>query len=137
MWYKLYLLTGLILLVISLSLLKQTINFIGKSEKAIGTVVSLEADDGAYSPVFEIKIKEHLPVVYELPAASNPPAWDIREQATFLYDRENPEEVRMMSYFWLFNWTIVLMALAIPLLIVGGGYFILQPRIKEVNESYF
>ncbi|MBO9731463.1 MAG: hypothetical protein J7623_22675 [Chitinophaga sp.] len=137
MWYKLYLLTGLILLAISLTLLKQSIDYIGRSERAIGTVVSMELSDGAYSPVFEIKVKKHPPVVYELPASSNPPSWHIGEQATFLYDTEKPDEVRMMSYFWIFSWTIVLMAIAIPLLIIGGGYFFLQPRIEKVNESYF
>jgi Protein of unknown function (DUF3592) len=133
MLYKLCLLTGLILLVVSLYKLKQSIDFIRRSERAIGTVTSLEESDGAYSPVFAVKTKENGQIIYHHAAASNPADWVIGEEAVFLYDPENPRSARMMSYFWLFDWAIVLMALAIPLMIAGGGYYLLNPLIRLQN----
>lgn len=129
MWYKLYLLTGLILLATSIYKLKQSIDFIGRSERTIGTVISMEENDGAYSPVFAVKTKEHGEVIYHHAAASHPPAWDIGEEATFLYDPGNPQSATMMSYFWLFNWAILFLAVAVPLIIIGAGYYLLRPLI--------
>ncbi|NLR59374.1 DUF3592 domain-containing protein [Chitinophaga polysaccharea] len=130
MWYKLYLLAGIILLTVSLYKFKQSIDFIRRSERAVGTVISLEDIDGAYSPVFAVKTKENDQIIYHHAAASNPAAWDIGEEATFLYDPGNPGSATMMSYFWLFNWAILFLAIAIPLVIVGAGYFLLSPLIR-------
>lgn len=130
MWYKLYLLTGLILLATSIYKLKQSIDFIGRSERTIGTVISMEENDGAYSPVFAVKTKENGEVIYHHAAASHPPAWDIGEEATFLYDPGNPQSAAMMSYFWLFNWAILFLAVAIPLIIVGTDYYLLRPLLR-------
>lgn len=130
MWYKLYLLTGFILLTASLYKLKQSIDFVGRSERTIGIVTSLEDIDGAYSPVFTVKTKEHGQIIYHHAAASHPATWDIGEEAVFLYDPANPHSATMMSYFWLFNWAILFLAVAIPLIIVGAGYYLLGPLIR-------
>ncbi|MGO4293005.1 hypothetical protein [Chitinophaga sp. RAB17] len=135
MLYKLYLLAGLILLAVSLYILKQSVDFIGRSERAIGTVTSLEEIDDAYSPVFTVKTKENGEVIYHHPTSSKPASWDVGEEATFLYDTENPRSVRMMGYFWLFNWTIISMATAIPLIIVGAGYYFLSPLTRWPDKS--
>jgi len=129
MLYKLCLLTGFILLTVSLYKLKQSLDFIRRSEQAIGTVTSLEESDGAYSPVFAVKTKESGEIIYHHAAASKPADWAVGEEAIFLYDPGNPDSARMKSYFWLFDWAIVLMALAIPLMIAGGGYYLLNPLI--------
>lgn len=130
MWYKLYLLTGIILFAVSLYQFKQSFDFIGRSERTVGTVISLEDNDGAYSPVFAVKTKENGQIIYHHAAASNPAAWDIGEEAIFLYDPGNPHSATMMRYFWLFNWAIVFLAVAVPLIIVGAGYFFLSPLIR-------
>ncbi|NLR81035.1 DUF3592 domain-containing protein [Chitinophaga eiseniae] len=130
MWYKLYLLTGVVLLAVSLYKFKQSIDFIRRSERTVGTVISMEDIDGAYSPVFAVKTKENGQIIYHHAAASHPPAWDIGEEATFLYDPGSPHSATMMSYFWLFNWAILFLAVAIPLIIVGAGYYLLRPLIK-------
>ena len=130
MWYKLYLLTGFILLTASLYKLKQSIDFVGRSERTIGIVTSLEDIDGAYSPVFTVKTKEHGQIIYHHASASHPATWDIGEEAVFLSDPANPHSATMMSYFWLFNWAILFLAVAIPLIIVGAGYYLLGPLIR-------
>lgn len=132
----LYLLTGLILFAVSLYQLKQSVAFISRSERAIGTVTSLEDVDGAYAPVFEVKTRENGHIIYHHASASKPSSWAVGEEAIFLYDPANPSSATMMSYFWLFSWAIVLMAIAIPLIIVGAGYYLLRPFTKVPDESY-
>lgn len=136
MWYKLYLLTGLLLLAASLYKLKQSVDFIGRSERALGTVTSLDESDGAYAPVFAIMTKENEMLIYHHAAYSSPSSWDVGEKATFLYDPANLRSVRMMDYFWLFNWAIVLMAIAIPLIMAGAGYLLLSP-LTGIEDKRF
>ena len=128
MRYKLLLLTGFILLSLSVYKLKQSVDFINKSEQTTGTVTFLEESDGAYSPVFAVKTKDNGEIIYHHPAATNPASWAVGEEATFLYDPEAPHSATMIGYFWLFSWAIVFMAIAIPLLIIGGGYLLLNPH---------
>lgn len=136
MLYKLYLLAGLILLVVSLYKLKQSVDFISRSERAIGIVTSLEEIDGAYSPVFTVKTKENGQIIYHHSSASKPAGWDVGEEAIFLYSPGDPRSATMMSYFWLFSWAIVFIAIAIPLIIVGGGYYLLNPLTTGPDKSY-
>lgn len=135
MWYRLSLLTGFILLAVSFYNLEQSLSFIGRSERATGTVTSFEEVDGAFAPVFTITTKDDSQIIYHHASASNPAAWDIGETAIFLYDPQNPGSARMMKYFWLFSWTIVFMAMAIPLLFIGGGY-ILFNRLTKWEPDY-
>ncbi|RBL89889.1 DUF3592 domain-containing protein [Chitinophaga flava] len=136
MGYKLSLLTGLILLAVSLYKLKQSIDFIGRSERAMGIVISLEEDgDGAYSPVFVVKTKED-EIIYHHSVANSPATWHIGEEAIFLYDPGNPGSVTMMGYFWLFNWTIFSIAIAIPLIIFGLSYYLINPLMRLQDESH-
>lgn len=135
MLYRIFLLTGIVLLLVSLYILKQSVDFINKSERGTGTVTSLEEIDGAYSPVFTVTTKENVQVVYHHAAATNPSAWNIGEEAIFLYDPANPASVRMMSYFWIFNWSLLFMVAAVPLIIIGAGYFLLSPLINRPQEN--
>lgn len=136
MLYKLYLLTGIILLAVSLYILKQSLDFISRSERAIGAVTALQESDRAYSPVFTVKTKENGNITYHHAAASSPSDWAVGEEAVFLYDPANPGTVRMMSYFWLFSWTIVLIGLAIPLIIAGSGYLLLSSLLRTPDQTY-
>lgn len=135
MWYKLYLLTGILLLAASLYKLRQSIDFIGKSKLASGIVTSLDESDGTYAPVFTIMTKEHGELIYHHAAYTGPSAWDVGEEATFLYDPADLRSVTMMEYFLLFSWAINLMAVAIPLIITGAGYLLFSRLIgKEDNR---
>ncbi|HEY9259928.1 DUF3592 domain-containing protein [Chitinophaga sp.] len=135
MLYKLYLLAGLILLAVSLYQLKQSVDFISGSKRVIGTVTSLEEIDGAYSPVFTVTTKENGEIIYHHASASSPAGWSVGEEAIFLYNPENPGSVRLMSYFWLFSWAIFFMGIAIPLIIMGGGYYFLNPLTRWPVKS--
>ncbi|NML40366.1 DUF3592 domain-containing protein [Chitinophaga sp. G-6-1-13] len=133
--HNLCLLAGLILVVVSLYKLRRSVDFITRSEEVRGTVTSLVKDDDAYSPVFTINTKEDGQIIYYHAAASSPSAWDVGEEAGFLYERGNPDSITMKSYFWLFGWSIVLMGFAIPLLIVSIGYLLLRSSITRLPDA--
>lgn len=127
MRYTIFFITGLILISFSLYKLKARIDFIKKSERATGIVTSMTVDDGAYYPVFTVNTKEDGAVVYHHHSGSNPASWAVGDTAAFLYDPGHPSEVIRMTYQDLFGWSIVFMVVGLPLLIIGGGYYLLNP----------
>lgn len=135
MQYKIFLLTGIVLLFVAGYQLKGSIDFIHRSERATGRVTALEMFDGAYSPVFTLQTENGILVEYRHAAASNPPAWDVGEEVMFLYDPENPGSPRMMRYFWIFNWTLLWTAIAVPLIIIGGGHLLLRPLFHVHHQT--
>lgn len=127
MRYLLFLITGLVLLGVSLYNLKAAIDFASKAQRAIGIVTSMVKDEDVYHPVFTVDTKQNGKVTYRH-GGSDPPSWEIGESAMFLYDPAQPSDVRMMTYVDLFGWSIFFMAIAIPLTITGAGYYILNPQ---------
>jgi len=129
MRYLLFLITGLVLLAVSLHNLKADIDFARKARRAIGIVTSMVKDeeDDVYAPVFTVDTKQNGKVTYRH-NGSNPPSWEIGNSAIFLYDPAEPSNIRMMDYVNLFGWSVFFMVVAIPLTIIGAGYYILNPQ---------
>lgn len=136
MMIKLCLLTGILLMAASLYKLNQSLDFIRNSERATGTVTSLEMNDGAYSPVFTVRTKDGTALIYHHAASTKPASWQVGEEAVFLYDPAEPGSLRLMRYFWIFNWSIILMALAVPFIIGSVGYYWLHPLTTLPKNGY-
>jgi hypothetical protein len=134
MWYSVTLIAGIIILVISLFLLKEALVFLRTSERAIGTVIKLEkinnSDGDTFKPIFKFKTNLNQEIIYSHIASSNPPAWSIGEEATIAYNSNNPSSAKLLTYFGSFGYTIVVMAIAMPLIVIGGGYHIAQLYLK-------
>ncbi len=134
MFYSISLTIGIILLVISLFIFKESLDFIKKSNRAIGTVIDLEKTSGSdgvtYSPIFKFKTNTNQEIIYHHIASSSPASWFVGEEATIAYDPVNPNIARLLTYFGAFSWTIVLMAISMPLIVIGGGYFVAQTFLQ-------
>ena len=130
MRYLILLITGFILLACSLYKLKIRMDFVEKSELAVGTVSKMVEDDGAYYPVFTVN-----GVTYHHHSGSNPASWKVGDRAEFLYDPAQPSVVIRNAYFDLFGWSIFYIVVAIPLIIIGGGYYLLNPRRYFPKET--
>jgi hypothetical protein len=134
MFYGITLAIGLILLTISLFIFKESLAFIRKSERATGTVtemVPVNGSDGVtYKPIFKFKTSTNQEVIYRHISSSSPPNWSVGEEATIAYDPNDPSVARLLTYFGTFSWTIVLMAIAMPLIVIGGGYYVAQLFLK-------
>ena len=128
MWqYYLILGLGLAFLVLSIYSFHNTMVFLKKGNKAIATVVDLhryESDGESFAPVFNFRTQDNLSITYELAEGTDPPAWEIGETVTVIYDPADPSKVSLYTYFRLFIWTLVLLSIALPLLVIGVGYFI-------------
>lgn len=134
MWqYYIILGAGVILLIMGIFSLRDTLLFLKKSEKTTATVTSLrmiESDGEAYLPLFTYRAKDNVEYTYGLSEGSNPPAWSIGDTETIIYDPAEPSNARLYTYFRVFAWAIVFISIALPLLVIGGGYFIAQQFLK-------
>lgn len=134
MWYTLTLAIGIVLLAISLTKLKKSLAFLRNSERAVGTVIELErisgSDGDTFKPIFKFKTSLNQEVVYRHISSSDPPGWRIGEESIIAYDRNDPTVARLLTYFGTFSITIVLMAIAMPLIVIGGGYHLSQIVLK-------
>jgi hypothetical protein len=130
MWYTLCLVIGTALLIGSLLMLKKSMAFLKNSERATATVVDLQmvsgSDGDTYKPVFVFKTYANQEITYRSGVSSSPPAWEIGEEATIAYDRNAPATAQLLTYWGSFRWSIILACIAMPLLIIGGGYHLAQ-----------
>jgi hypothetical protein len=134
MVYRVLLTIGILLFLVASVILKQSLAFVAGSERATGTVIKLEAFSGdggdSYAPVFKIVTSKNQEIIYRHSISTSPASWDIGQQATFLYDPVHPSDVRLSTYFGVFNWSIVLMGAAVFLLTTGGSYFLLRRYLQ-------
>ncbi|SCY15364.1 Protein of unknown function [Flavobacterium anhuiense] len=118
---------GLVFLLSAIFSFRNTMLFLKNGNKATATVIGLhryESDGEVFAPIFTFQTKDNRLVTYELAEGTDPPAWKIGETATVIYNPSDPSEVSLYSYFRVFIWTLVLLSIALPLLVIGGGYFI-------------
>lgn len=128
MWQYYFILgLGLVFLVLGIYSFRNTMLFLKKGDKATATVIELhryESDGEVFAPIFAFRTKDNQLITYELSEGTDPPAWEIGETATVIYDSADPSKVSLYSYFRVFIWTLVLLSISLPLLVIGGGYFI-------------
>lgn len=128
MGYSITLAAGIVLLLFSIYILNNAVDFIKKSEKAVATVISLEevkdSDGITYRPVFKFSTPDKKEVHFRHFASSSPPAWRVGEQAGVSYDINDPDNAKLLTYFGAFGWPVILMALSMPMLVIGGGYYL-------------
>jgi len=102
-------------------------NLINSGIKTTAKVIDLiktKDDDGyMYKPVFEYKDKNAKTIVFESPISSNPSPYKINDTVKIVYAADSDER-KIISFWGLYRWTIILLSIASPLLIIGGGYLL-------------
>lgn len=135
MFYPIALTIGFTLLLASLLTLKESLAFIRTGERANAVVTELreeKSDDGpTYRPIFTFTTKTGQRVTYSHTMTSSPAGWYVGEPAVVVYDPANTERVKLLTYFGAFLWTIILMALAMPFLVIGGGYYLSRHLLEQ------
>lgn len=58
--------------------------------------------------------------------ASKPSPYAINDIVRILYDPNSHEEPKTVGFWGLYRWTVILLSIAAPFLIIGGGYFLFK-----------
>ena len=127
--YFIFLIAGGLLLRGALVALRSRLTFVKNGERSVGTVVQIieskDSEGTYYFPVFEINSRLHETVTYKPGTAYSTSWWKIGDTAAFIFEPSKPDTVRPLNYWRIFWWPLSLMAVAIDLLVIGAGYFLL------------
>jgi regulator of protease activity HflC (stomatin/prohibitin superfamily) len=128
--YLIFIIVGGLLLAGAIVALKSRLTFVKGGERAVGTVVQLveskDSEGTFYFPVFDIPTRQHETITYRHWTGSSSVEWQIGETKAFIFEPGKPDTVRFFNYWGIFWWPLSLMALAVDLLVIGGGYFLLR-----------
>lgn len=126
--YWAVLLIGLTLLYFAYRAYNNTVSLLQEGIKTTATVkamVTVSSDDGyTYKPVFEFKDRSNTLRTYKSSVSSNPPSYKVGQKVKIVYDPKDEDEVKTISFWGLYRWSIVLLCIAAPFLIIGGGYLL-------------
>lgn len=94
-----------------------------KTNATVIEMIRVSGDDGpTYKPVFEYMDRNHTRKEFKSEVSSSPPSYSIGEKVKIVYNPKEDDEVKTISFWGLYRWTIILLSIASPLLIIGGGY---------------
>ena len=130
----------LILLLIGLSLLLLGVISFISSRRLMADGHQIEAtvienirsrdSDGStmYTPAMEYRIDGETKT-FTPNGSSNPPAYQIGEKVTLIYGPDKAGDIRIRSYWGVYLASTILLAFALPMLLIGGGYFLFKAGI--------
>lgn len=128
MVYVILLLVGIGLTAFALFKLRESLTMLRSGYSAEAMVVDLkvssDSDGDTYAPVFEFSTHDHQSVQYLEAVYSSPSSWSVGDHARIFYDPQNTQKVMVCTYWGMFRWPVILLAIAMPFLVIGGGYFI-------------
>ena len=100
-----------------------------RTEAKVIDFITISGEDGyTYAPLFEYKDQSNNTVTFESNVSSSPPAYDVGELVGLIYSKDGNER-KIISFWGLYRWTIILLAVAAPLLIIGVAYIIYQVNL--------
>jgi len=56
--------------------------------------------------------------------SSRPPAYEIGEKVKLIYSPQQIDDVKTISFWGLYRWSVILLMDASPLLVIGGAYLL-------------
>lgn len=130
----------IILLIIGLALLMLGIISFGRTRRLMsnGTLVqatvvenipSRDSEGGTmYTPLMDYSINGSVRS-FSPTGRANPPAYAIGEKVNLIYDPNNSNDIRIRSYWGMYLASNILLAMALPMLLIGGGYFLFKAGI--------
>jgi hypothetical protein len=126
MWYGIALFIGLVLLTIGIYRFNKSISFLKAGQRVQAVVAEVESyrSDGSilYRPIFQYTVGQQT-LKYTYKVGSNPAGWKVGQETWLMIAPDNPEKVMLVTYFGAFNWSIILIAIALPMIFIGAGYF--------------
>lgn len=128
LFYSTLLFIGLSLSYVSYNQYNKTKTLLQNGKRTTATVVDFvvsQGDDGpVYKPVFEFKDVTGSIRTYTSTIASKPPAYELEEKVKIIYDKKDPDNLKTISFWGLYRWSIIAFMIAAPFLIIGGSYLL-------------
>lgn len=95
-----------------------------KTNATVIDLIRVSSDDGyTYKPVFEFTDRGNNRVTFESEVSSSPAPYKVGDIVKIVYSKTSDDR-RIISFWGLYRWTIILLSIASPLLIIGGGYIL-------------
>ena len=120
-------LIGFVLVYFAYSFFQETKYLLDHGIRTKATVVDLveSYSDGdiMYKPVFEYLDYGGNMTSFESSVSSNPAPYSIGDSVHIIYSKEGAHH-RFESFWGLYRWTIILLCIASPFLIIGGAYLL-------------
>lgn len=131
--HAIVLIIGISLLVLGVKSFVNSRKFISDGNKVEATVIEnipSRSNKGSimYTPLIEYNIKGNTKN-FSPNARANPPAYNIGEKIMLVYQPENAKDVRILSYWGVYLGSNILLAIGLPMLLIGGGYFLFKMGI--------
>lgn len=105
-------------------LTKELIDSGVKTKAKVIDLIEISGDDGyTYKPVFEYTDRAGSKIIFKSDVSSSPAPYKIGESVNIIYSK-NDNNRKVVSFWGLYRWTIILSCIASPLLIIGGGYLL-------------
>lgn len=114
----------------------QSRSFLANSVKTTALVSDLQRSGDVYYPIFSFTDKEGKTYAFKSSSGSNPPAYKTGDTVSVLYDPENPTEARADSFFDLWLFPVLAVAMGIGSIIIGTVFvFIGRRKIREIEAN--
>ena len=125
--YLALLLIGLILIYFAFKFYGNTKNLVNdgiKTKAVVIDLIQISSDDGyTYKPVFEYMDRSNTKKTFQSDISSSPAPYKVGDKVNIIYSKGGDDR-KVLSFWGLYRWTIILLSIASPFLIIGGGYFL-------------
>ncbi len=93
-----------------------------KTKAKVINLIEVRSDDGyTYKPVFEYTNKLDKVITFESSYSAKPAPYAIGDMVQIIYSKTNTDR-KVISFWGLYRWVVILLCIASPMLIIVGGY---------------
>ena len=118
---------GLVLLFFSIKCYQKTKDLLHSGKKTTAIVIDfieVSDDDGTtYKSVFEYYDNHKEKHIFNSGVSTSPKSHKLGQKVKVVYDVTH-DNVKLISFWGLYRWTIILLSIASPFLVIGFGYFL-------------
>jgi len=119
--------TGIAITFLSLWFYSNSQRLLEKGTITDGVVIELirstSNDGNMYKPVFEYTDRANTKITFKSSFSSSPAPYKIGDKVKIVYMPDNKTQ-KIITFWGLYRWTIILLCIASPMLIIGGGYLL-------------
>lgn len=116
-----------VLIYFALKHFNKTKDLLSNGIKTKGLVVDLKTitgdDKDTYLPVISYVNKAKDTIIFKSQVSSNPPAYKMGDTVEIVYSK-NSKSQKIISFWGLYRWTVILLMIASPLFILGASHLL-------------